>query len=161
MKKNIYLICLIFASFLIFSCKNKNTAVVKTETIGFTKEGTLSLKTASDSLIKTLDIEFAETEYDRETGLMYRKSIKDNQGMLFIMDTEKIQSFYMKNTEISLDVIYINSKMEIVSFQKNTKPLDPTSLPSTGPAKYVLEIKGGLSDVWQLKEGDLVSFNKL
>ena len=64
----------------------------------------------------------------------------------------------MKNTKIPLDIIYINAYKEIVSFQKNAKPFDETSLPSTASAKYVLEINSGLSDDWQLNVGDKISF---
>ena len=65
------------------------------------------------------------------------------------------------NTKIPLDIIYINDQMEIVSFQKNTKPFDETSLPSDAPAKYVLEINAGLSDSWQLEMNDKIEFKLL
>ena len=66
----------------------------------------------------------------------------------------------MKNTKIPLDIIYIGDKLQIVSFQKNAKPFDETSLPSEAPAKYVLEINAGLSDEWQLEIGDKIDFIK-
>jgi len=64
----------------------------------------------------------------------------------------------MKNTKIPLDIIYIDETMSIVSFQKNAKPFDETSLPSNLPAKYVLEVNAGLSDEWQLSVGDSIEF---
>ena len=66
--------------------------------------------------------------------------------MLFIFDDEKERYFYMKNTKIPLDIIYINSNKTIVSFQKSAKPFDESSLPSNAPAQYVLEINAGLVD---------------
>ncbi len=151
---------LVLAVFSLFfqSCKEakKNTISI-TKEITFKKEGELKLlKGKSDSVIKILDIEIAETEYETQTGLMYRKSMEDNQAMLFVFDKEQPKSFYMKNTEFSLDIIYINSDKEIVSIQKNAKPLDNTSLPSGVPVLYVLEIKGGLSDSWGVEKGDIV-----
>ena len=64
----------------------------------------------------------------------------------------------MKNTRIALDIIYISTDSTIVSFQKNAKPFDESSLPSNAPAKFVLEINAGLSDRWNLEVGDKISF---
>ena len=115
-------------------------------------------KADSDSIIKTIDIEIADNEYETQTGLMYRNELKRNHGMLFMFPDVDFRSFYMKNTRISLDIIYIDESKTIVSFQKNAKPFDETSLPSDAPAKYVLEINGGLSDAWKLTIGDTVEF---
>lgn len=81
--------------------------------------------------------------------------------MLFIFPNETMRSFYMKNTEFPLDIIFINKDREVVNIQKNAKPLDPTSLPSTGPVKYVLEVNEGLSDTWGLQAGDRISWKEL
>ncbi len=125
----------------------------------FKKEGVLYLKKAnSDSIIKRLDIEIADDDYKIQTGLMYRTHLENHQGMLFIFPNLDFRSFYMKNTKIPLDIIYIDDNQSIVSFQKNAKPFDERSLPSEAPAKYVLEINGGLSDDWQLTVGDRIEF---
>jgi len=87
---------------------------------------------------------------------MYRKSMEEHQAMLFIFQEEQPRSFYMKNTEFSLDIIYINKKKKVVSIQKNTTPYDKNSLPSGEPVLYVLEIKAGLSDRWGIENGDSV-----
>ena len=130
-----------------------------TKEITFKKEGELLLKkVTTDSVFKTLDIEIAKTEYETQTGLMYRHMMEGNQAMLFIFKKERPRSFYMKNTEFSLDIIYINKKKEIVGIQKNTKPFDNTSLPSNEPVLYVLEINGGLSDSWGINLGDIIEW---
>lgn len=143
-----------------FSCqkKTKNTTV-KAVTISFKKEGELQIKKAvSDSIITTLDIEIADDDYSTQTGLMYRKSMKDKQAMLFIFPDSDFRSFYMKNTKIPLDIIYISEDRHIVSIQKNAKPMDETSLPSEAPTKFVLEVNAGLSDTWNLKKGDRIDY---
>ncbi|WP_318311679.1 DUF192 domain-containing protein [Flagellimonas crocea] len=141
------------------SCKTDSKQAIKTDSVSFTKEGELDvLSTETDSIKANFDIEIAETEYETQTGLMYRKSMKQNRGMLFIQPSESLQYFYMKNTEMPLDIIYINSGMKIVSFQKNAEPFNETSLPSNAPAKYVLEINAGLSDQLGLQVGDSISF---
>ena len=89
---------------------------------------------------------------------MYRTGMEDNQGMLFIFPDARERSFYMKNTQIGLDIIFINSEKRIVSFHKNARPYDATSLPSVEPAQYVLEIKAGLSNRWNLEIGDRVEW---
>jgi len=143
------------------SCKNEAKREIKTESISFTKEGELSIiAIQADSIKANFDIEIAETEYETQTGLMYRKSMQKDRGMLFIQPTEDRQSFYMKNTEIPLDIIFINTGMKIVSFQKNAQPFNEISLPSKAPAKYVLEINGGLSDQLGLEVGDSISFSR-
>jgi len=145
-----------------YSCKEKSEEKNLTLEITFTKEGELSLMEAStDSIIKKLDIEIADDVYQTQTGLMYRKSMPENQAMLFIFDEEAPHSFYMKNTEFALDIIFIDKNKQIVSIQKNANPFDKTSLPSEAPAMYVLEINAGLSDVWNLKKGDKISWTTL
>ncbi|WP_299254988.1 DUF192 domain-containing protein [uncultured Aquimarina sp.] len=163
MKKNIFIILITVFTLSVFSCKKENDKKIITEEIKFTKEGELSIYSIGDSIPKqvvALDIEIADNEYERETGLMYRKSMEEKKGMLFVQENFRPQSFYMKNTLIPLDIIYIDDKFRIVSFQKNAKPLDETSLPSGKPAKYILEINAGLSNQWNLKVGDSIYFKK-
>ena len=112
-------------------------------------------------LNKRLDIELAENDYEQETGLMYRNTMKSNQGMLFIFEDNRPRSFYMKNTKIPLDLLFINDENKVVSIKENARPLDEQSLPSGKPAKYVLEINAGLVQQWNVKAGDSVSYRKM
>lgn len=89
---------------------------------------------------------------------MYRQTMQQNQGMLFVFPDEQIRTFYMKNTFLPLDIIYINANKEIISIVKNARPMDETSLPSEKPAKYVLEINAGLTDAWGIEIGDHISY---
>ncbi|MFI1772508.1 DUF192 domain-containing protein [Thalassobellus citreus] len=143
---------------ILSSCKEDKKVVKQTE-ITFTKEGELSI-IKSDSTKVNLDIEIADTDYDIQTGLMYRDSMAKNQGMLFVFNDFKERYFYMKNTRIPLDLIYIDDAYKIVSFQKNAKPFDESSLPSNAPAKYVLEINAGLVDTWKLSVGDSIIYTQ-
>lgn len=147
---------------ILVSCKTENKHEIKTETITFTKEGQLTItQNESGSVLTQLDIEIADTEYETQTGLMYRESMKDSQGMLFVFKDEAEHSFYMKNTQFSLDIIYIDANLKIASFQKNTTPFDEKSLPSGVPVQYVLEVKGGLADTWGLQVGDQIEFKRM
>jgi len=164
MKNCTYLSISVILVISLLSCKKQKNQQIVTKAITFTKEGELSLFDLKDSIpgsITKLDIEFAENEYQIQTGLMYRKSMEDHQGMLFIFPEEAPRSFYMKNTKFSLDIIFIDSKNKVVSIQKNAQPLNESSLPSEGPAQYVLEVNAKLTDTWNLKAGDSISFKKL
>jgi uncharacterized membrane protein (UPF0127 family) len=155
--KRLILLSSLFFSLFFTDCKD-NKKIIKQTEVTFTKEGELTIYKATDSTKVILDIEFADTDFDIQTGLMYRNSMKNNQGMLFVFDDEKERSFYMKNTKIPLDLIYINADKNIVSFQKNAKPFDESSLPSNAPAKYVLEVNAGLVNTWNTSVGDSLSF---
>ena len=150
----------LFFSMSFTSCNNKDKKEesIETDPITFTKEAELYFIKASGDTIQKLDIELAESDYEHQTGLMYRESMEENQGMLFIYDTERVRSFYMKNTYIPLDIIYYEADSSLVSIQKTATPRDETSLPSEGPAQFILEINGGLSDEWGLEEDDKMSY---
>ncbi len=135
--------------------------IVKTEPVVFKKEGELNIiKQKVDSLLTSLDIEIAETEYETQTGLMYRSSMDANQGMLFIFPEERVHSFYMKNTEIPLDLIFIKADSTVASFQENAEPYNESGLSSQVPVKYVLEVNAGLAEKWLLEVGDKIDFKK-
>ncbi|TVZ25701.1 hypothetical protein JM83_0630 [Gillisia sp. Hel_I_86] len=145
---------------ILFSCADevKNTSI-ETDEIEFAKEGELFLLKAGDTLQK-LDIEFAETSYEQQTGLMYRKSMQENQAMLFVYPEETMHSFYMKNTYIPLDLVFFGKDSTIVSFQENATPLDETSLPSKVPAQFILEVNAGKVEQWNLAEGDKMAISR-
>lgn len=153
----------LFSGFLILlSCKEEPKKVIKTEPIVFTKEGELQIfTTATDSVLVKIDIEIAETSYETETGLMYRKGMEEYQGMLFVFEDMRLHNFYMKNTEFPLDIVYVRDNMTIASFQENAQPMDEKSLPSKVPVQYVLELNAGLVQKWGLKVGDSIAFHRL
>ena len=147
--------------FICLSCQEKQKSTVNLIDVTFRKEGVLQIyKSTNDSLITSFDIELAEDDYETQTGLMYRGSMSMNQAMLFIFSDEKIRSFYMKNTLIPLDIIYLNALKQVINIKKNAIPLDEQSIPSIAPAQYVLEINGGLSDLLNIEKGDRISFQK-
>ena len=135
------------------SNKTEQIVEITADDIQFSKDGELSIF-KNDSLIQTIDVEFAKNDMERSLGLMYRSSMDEHQGMWFIFPEEAPRSFYMKNTEIPLDIIYLDKDKKVVSIAKNARPYDETSLPSEKPAMYVLEINGGLSDKWGIEKGD-------
>ena len=129
--------------------------------IKFKKEGKLSFfDKQNNQIIRTIDIEIAEDDNERAMGLMYRYSMSDSVGMLFIMEKEESQSFWMKNTYISLDIIYLNKDFKIVKIQKYTQPYSEQPIPSIEKAKYVIEVIGGFCDANEIEEGDIITYEK-
>jgi hypothetical protein len=106
--------------------------------------------------VRKFDVEVASDDATRELGLMCRKTMAPTHGMLFEFPQADPQTFWMKNTYLPLDIIYIGRNGRIVSIAANAKPFDETPLPSAGPANGVLEIKGGLSARLGIRAGDRV-----
>lgn len=162
MKQLRAIVCLTICFFVLQSCdRSKSKAPVIKQEVTFTKEAKLQIIKATGEIAKELEIEIADNEYETQTGLMYRKSMAENRGMLFVFPDSRERFFYMKNTEFALDLIYIGEDLKIVSFQENAQPFNEASLPSQVPAKYVLEINSGLSEKWGLDVGDSISFERL
>ena len=125
----------------------------------FTKEGALTFlsKTGKKKII-TIAIEIADNDYERTRGLMYRRSLPDNSGMLFIFERSGTLSFWMRNTYIPLDIIFVDKNKQIVTIQKNTKPLSYAQIPSKRNAKYAVEVNAGFSDRHGIVIGDYITF---
>ena len=141
---------------LLVACQSSHTKKTKLKSpeISFKKDGVLKIYDSLGQSKAVFDIEIADTDYKRETGLMYRKKMDVKQAMFFVFETEKPRYFYMKNTYIPLDIIFISKDSIIVSIANNAKALDETTLPSGYPAQYVLEIKAGLSYQKNIQKGD-------
>jgi len=124
----------------------------------FTKEGELTFTDSLGTLKSKIDIEIADNVYERSLGLMNRKEMNENQGMLFIFPESEYQSFWMRNTLISLDMIFVNDKKEIVTIHKNTKILSDQSYPASKLALYVVEVLAGYTDKHDIKIGDKIDW---
>ncbi len=150
-------------AFVLISCNNNKEPEVpiKYNTQSkFEKEGELLfLKPDGTSIVK-VNIEIADNDAERQMGLMNRSFMNNSQAMLFIFDMEEPQAFWMKNTIIPLDIIYVNSNKEIVSIAANTEPYSEKSLPSTGPAIYVVEVNGGFCDQYGIAAGTKISYTR-
>lgn len=104
-------------------------------------------------------LEIADTPEERAQGLMNRKDLSESKGMLFVYENEDNRSFWMKNTTIPLDIIFMDSTMEVINIEAanpepNTSDEDLASYTSERPARYVLEINQNKSKEIDLKEGE-------
>ena len=108
-----------------------------------------------------VDAEVVRSDEDRARGLMYRKSLADRQGMLFIFPTEEKQTFWMKNTYIPLDMVFIDEAMKVVGVVHNAEPMTETRRAVETPSRYVLELKGGFCKREGIGQGAEVKFEGL
>ena len=108
----------------------------------------------------TFNVEVAKTIEERRIGLMYKKKLLNNEGMLFIFPREKIIQLWMKNTYIPLDVIFISENKVIVDIKKNMEKLSETIVKSKVESRYALEFNAGLINKLNIEIGDKVLFNE-
>ena len=122
------------------------------------KHAGLKIETKSGPV--ALDVEVADTEQKREHGLMFRRSLPENGGMIFLFDDERTISMWMKNTYIPLDMVFIGDDWRIKHIARDTEPLSTDIISSVHPASRVLEIGGGQAAKLGLAPGDAVSLKE-
>lgn len=106
--------------------------------------------------VQVFSVEMATTEEEKQTGLMYRKELADGKGMLFDFNPEQEVSMWMKNTYVSLDMIFIRADGRILRIAENTEPLSTKIISSRGPARAVLEVVAGTAQKYGIRPGDRV-----
>ena len=121
-----------------------------------TGTGTLVIKTASGD--HNFNIEVATTQQEQALGLMFRRSLPENAGMLFLYDPPQPAAMWMKNTLIPLDMVFIAPDGRVLRIESNAEPLSTTVIPSDGDISAVLELNGGEADKIGLRRGDRVIY---
>ncbi len=117
-----------------------------------------TLEIVSKSGVHSFAVELAVTDAEREKGLMFRKELPMGQGMLFDFHQDQEVSFWMENTYIPLDMIFIQGDGRILRIEQNAKPLSTKLIPSNGPVRAVLEVIGGTAAKLGIASGDKVAF---
>jgi len=123
----------------------------------FRKDGELTFLKSNNKL-KTISMEIAKDEDSRTQGLMFRKSMPDSCGMLFVFEKMQPLSFWMKNTIMPLDIIFIDDHFKIITIAKNTIPYSEASIPAASDGMYVVEVNAGFSDKYHIVEGNTITF---
>jgi uncharacterized membrane protein (UPF0127 family) len=114
--------------------------------------------TTKSGKVYAVRVEIADSPAKREMGLQYRNELADDQGMLFLFPSEEVLTFWMKNTPIPLDMIFIGSDLKIVGIVREAVPFSLTPRAVGAPSRFVLEIKGGLAKQKGIETGDAVRF---
>ena len=154
-------ICLLLAIVSVIGCgsESPDTQGPVTE-VAFTPEGVLDFQRPDSTIITRIVIELAETADEQAQGLMYRRSLTDRGGMLFVGPQEEMKSFWMKNTAISLDILFVDASGDIVNIVKSTTPFSEDFIRSTDPAQYVVEVRAGFTDRYGISEDDRITWRR-
>lgn len=126
----------------------------------FRKDGELAILSSGGIPKARFDIEIASSEQASMQGLMYRESMDESQAMLFDPEGLANTPFWMKNTYIPLDIIFIDDDSRIMNIVENTRPFSEERIYSDGIYRFVLEINAGLSGQFGLTPGDKVEWTK-
>ena len=123
--------------------------------------GEAKLEIVTKAGVRAFVVELATNDAERERGLMFRKELPEGRGMLFDFQEERPVSFWMRNTYVPLDMIFIRGDGRILSIAENTKPLSDALIPSGGPVRAVLEVIGGTARKLGIAPGDRVESKAL
>jgi uncharacterized membrane protein (UPF0127 family) len=129
------------------------------DAISFRIDGTLDFLRESEHLLG-IEIEIADTDSSRERGMMQREAFPDRTGMLFLFDTVEIRNFWMANTPLALDLLFIGPDSQIVDIAKYARPFSDDLITSSAAAQYVLEVPAGFTDTHGITEGDRVRWQR-
>jgi uncharacterized protein len=109
----------------------------------------------------TFTLEVADTEYSRERGLMHRDSMPADHGMIFVFPDDRRLNFWMKNTLIPLDILYLDSAGVVLNIDQMAPKDTTTQHPSDGPARYAIELNQGTAAKVGVKPGDKVTIGEI
>ena len=157
-KSHFYIYLIIFAYLIFYSSSAVSEKPRYLDDLEDWNKGTAIIQTHPNRSIK-FKVLIAESNKERRQGLMHIEAMDNDEGMLFIFDPGRNVSMWMRNTPMTLDMIFINKEGRIINIAKNTTPYSTKGISSGGTINWVLEINGGLSDRMNIKNGDLVRFN--
>ena len=115
-----------------------------------------TIEIASKTGVHAFEVELAITPEEKEHGLMFRRELPQGHGMLFDFGFDQPVAFWMKNTYIPLDMLFIRADGRILRIAENTEPLSERNIPSGGPVRAVLEVIGGTAKKLGIAPGDRV-----
>lgn len=119
--------------------------------------GNATIEIVSKTGVHAFSVELATTDAERTRGLMFRKELPEGHGMLFDFQNEQPEAFWMHNTYISLDIIFIRGDGRILRIAESAQPLSDKLIPSGGPVRAVLEVIAGTARKLGMAPGDRVT----
>ncbi len=147
---------------MFYACSFSNQELLDKKTdIPIRIDGKLDFVRFDDSVVASINIEIADTPETQTKGLMGRSSLDYNNGMLFVFESLKPQKFLMKNTAISLDIIFVGEKGCVVNIAESATPMSGKIYRSKGPIKYVVEVKTGFAKHFKIDKGICIRWRRL
>jgi len=135
-----------------FGCSNDSGLPVIQTDIPFRPDGLLDFVTGDGTVVTRIAIEVADTDSAQARGLMNRRSLPARGGMLFIDQEPSERSFWMKNTPMPLDIIFVRSDSTIANIVKQTTPYSSDYIKSIGAAQFVVEVRAGFTDLYNVSD---------
>ncbi|PEN06615.1 hypothetical protein CRI93_10080 [Longimonas halophila] len=127
----------------------------------FRHDGTLTFLSAEGDSLTTIDIEIADTNAARAQGLMYRRSMRYDRGMLFVFDEPGTGGMWMRNTPLPLDMIFVDADEEVINIVERTTPFSEESVAPEAPRKYVIEVRAGFVERHNLDDTARITWRRL
>lgn len=152
--------CLVFLPLLLSACKKTAPAEESKPTPVFRKDGSLDILAPDGSVKTSFDLEIVEAESEVSQGLKYRDTMADNQAMLFILDGQGPSGFWMQDTYLSLDMLFIDREQNIFQIETHTTPFSEERIEPEKINKYTLEIKAGIAEKLNIQKGDKIRWQK-
>ncbi len=152
---------LLLALLVFVGCRSQNDDLPTIRSdVSFRTDGTLSFLTPSGDTLTTIDIEIAETDEARARGLMGRRSLPARSGMFFIMDDVDTTGFWMRNTPLPLDIIFVAPDSQIINVAKRTTPYSDAVIQPLAPKAYVVEVRAGFTDRAGVTDSMRITWNR-
>ncbi len=155
-----FLLCLALPLLGACDTDDKKLPVIQTE-IPFQKDGTLTFLRPDGTPLATIDLEIAEGDSAQVRGLMQRRSLPPAGGMIFPYDEAAPRSFWMRNTPLPLDIIFVGADSTVVNIARRTRPFSEDMISSDGPAQFVVEVRAGFADRHGLSDSTRIRWQRL
>ena len=154
-KPHFYIFIIILCSSFVFPLSTYTANTKTLDDLENLEKSSVSITLDSNESIE-FSVLIAESNKDRRQGLMHIEFMEENQGMLFVFNPPRRVSMWMRNTPMSLDILFIDRNGKVINMEENTTPYSTKALSSGGTIYWVLEINGGLAKKMGIKAGDLV-----
>jgi len=126
----------------------------------FEEEGSLTFLHADGDTVRTIAVEIADTESERQRGLMRRRSLGYDRGMLFVFDEVSTNGMWMKNTPLPLDIVFIAPDSQVINIARRTTPFSEETIEPAAPKKFVVEVRAGFADRFGLTDSMKVHWTR-
>jgi hypothetical protein len=141
-------------------CASDSSNDPTTDDTGFQTEGVLTFYQPNGDTLTTIDIEIAETDAERRQGLMRRRSMGYDRGMLFIFEEVDDSGMWMKNTPLPLDIVFVAPDSQVINIARRTTPFSEKNISPAAPKKFVVEVRAGFANRYNLTDSTRVRWRR-
>ena len=145
---------------ILLGCTDEGQSGSEEDPRGFQNEGTLTFLRPNGDTLRTISIDVADTDAERRRGLMRQRSLGYDRGMLFIFDTVKRGSMWMKNTPLPLDIVFVAPDSQVINIARGTTPFSEEKITPAAPRKFVVEVRAGFADRFGLTDSTRVRWTR-